>query len=112
MTSHYVFRDADVNELIYEIFNSPERLEAREYKTIKVLDERFEISVEQVHLIMHVFFVDLEAPVDEKVKMVAEVLLAGADLANDYPEENVLEAKMLEVRQVFDLFSEAGQTKH
>lgn len=101
MAEGYVFRDADVNELIYEIFNSPERLEAREYKTLIALDERFEISVEQVHLIMHVFFVDLEAPVDEKVKMVAEVLLAGAELTHDYPEEDVLEAKMVEVRQVF-----------
>ena len=32
MAERYQFRDADTDELMHEIFNSDERLEAREYK--------------------------------------------------------------------------------
>lgn len=112
MAEKYVFRDDDTNELIYEIFNNDERLESREYKTIRLLDEREPISVEQAHLIMHVFFVDTEASLAEKIKMVAEVLLAGSELGNDYPEADVLNKKISEVKLSFDANSSIEETQH
>lgn len=105
MTEKYQFRDADTDGLMHEIFNSDERLEAREYKTAVALDKLETLSLEQTHLIMHVFFVDKDASLAEKIKMVSEVLLAGPELAEDYPEADVLEAKIAEVRQVFDQFT-------
>ena len=112
MAERYQFRDADTDELMHEIFNSDERLDAREYKTVAALDRAEKISLEQAHLIMHVFFVDKDASLAEKVKMVAEVLLAGPDLGEDYPEADVLEAKIDEVRLVFDSLTEEKPTQH
>lgn len=105
MTEKYQFQDADTDGLMHEIFNSDERLEAREYKTVAALDKFEKLSLEQAHLIMHVFFVDKDASLAEKIKMVAEVLIAGPELAEDYPEADVLEAKVLEVKGVFDQFT-------
>ncbi len=112
MTERYQFQDADTDELMREIFNSDERLEAREYKTVVALDKLEKISLEQAHLIMHVFFVDKAASLADKVKMVAEVLLAGSDLGEEYPEPEVLEAKIAEVRLVFDSLTEVQPTQH
>ncbi|MGH1406119.1 MAG: hypothetical protein ACRBBJ_06135 [Rhodomicrobiaceae bacterium] len=112
MTERYQFRDADTDELMHEIFNSDERLEAREYKTVVALDKLSSISLEQAHLIMHVFFVDKDASLADKVKMVAEVLIAGPDLGEDYPEPEMLEAKIAEVRLVFDSLTEVQPTQH
>ena len=105
MAERYQFRDADTDGLMHEIFNNDERLEAREYKTVVALDRKEKLSLEQAHLIMHVFFVDKDASLAEKIKMVAEVLIAGPELAEDYPEADVLEAKVLEVKDVFDQFT-------
>lgn len=112
MAERYQFQDADTDELMHEIFNSDERLDAREYKTVAALDAKEALSVEQAHLLMHVFFVDNEASLAERIKMVAEVLLAGSDLGKDYPEADVLEAKIDEVRLVFDNLTEVTPTQH
>ena len=105
MGERYRFQDADTDGLMHEIFHNEERLEAREYKTVAALDKIDKISLEQAHLMLHVFFVDKDACLAEKIKMVAEVLLAGPELADAYPEVDVLEAKIAEVRQVFDQFT-------
>lgn len=106
MVKRYVFQDEDTDGLMNEIFNTDERLGSREYKTIVGLDAHEKISLEQAHLIMHVFFVDQDADLADKIKMVAEVLLAGSDLTNDYPDLEALEAKILDVKQVFDLYTD------
>ncbi len=108
----YHFQDPDTDGLMAEIFNTPERLSSREYKTAAALDRLTPLALEQAHLILHVFFVNEDTPLAEKIKMVAEVLLAGPDLQNDYPETDVLSAKIDEVKVVFDQFTAAVGTRH
>ena len=105
MTERYRFQNDDTDGLMVELFNSAERLSSREFKTAAALDKGHALSLEQMHLIMHVFFADPNSSLTEKIQMVAEVLVAGPDLQNDYPDEDVLVAKIDEVRVVFDQFT-------
>lgn len=112
MPERYQFQNLDVDGLMSEVFNTDERLGSREYKTAVELDRVYRLSLEQAHLIMHVFFVDKDAGLNEKIKMVAEVLLAGEDLQNEYPEEDILAEKVTEVKQAFDLNTAVEETRH
>lgn len=112
MTDRYEFQDPDTNGLMVEIFNTDERLESREYKTFVELDKNQAIALEQAHLIMHVFFVDADASLNDKIKMVAEVFLAGSDLQNEYPEPEALDEKIQEVKQAFDKCTAQEKTHH
>jgi len=102
MSEKHQFQDPDTNGLMDELFNTQERLQSREYKTMVELDKVERIALGQAHLIMHAFFVDPDATLNDKVKMVAEVLLAGEDLQNEYPEPEILNEKIAEVKQAFD----------
>ncbi len=44
--------------------------------------------------------------------MVAEVFLAGSDLQNEYPEPDVLQEKIQEVKLAFDACASVEQTQH
>lgn len=101
----YKFCNEDVDGLMVELFHNDERVRSREFKTAAALDQLEPLSLAQAHLILHAFFVEPETGLSEKISMVAEVLLAGPDLENDYPVPEVLEAKITDVQAVFDQFT-------
>lgn len=109
MTERYQFNKPETDGLMQELFNTEERLQSREYKTAAALDRLEPLSEEQMHLILHAFFADEDASLSEIISMVAEVLLAGPELAHDYPEAEELEEKIAEVKRVFAPFISSPQ---